>query len=309
MIENAASEINCITDDEALLYLKFTTKKYRQILMCCQRPNVIAVGVKAGGEPCGLLLAVYEPRNKLKEPETWWLLSFFIARKKRRCGLGGAAWDKAVEEIRKNGGTGLGFQCVLAQEEYEELSSFLKKRCQQTIIHTMATIFRLNAEEVGKSNFGKSCENGAFQIESQFCVLSFDEMSRAQKELLKNGEAQWYPENLSPFIMEAQRDDACTIFASDGQGGEIVGWINVPAVNGGRDMLYRSFFTKPEYRKTKLGFYLLTISIRRHLERYRDRGVLFAVAEDNPRMERYVRRLFREVQMKISYECESYLPL
>jgi hypothetical protein len=85
----------------------------------------------------------------------------------------------------------------------------------------------------------------------------------------------------------------------------VAGWITALDVNENTRILYRSFFTREDYRDTQIGFLLFIEAIKRHLSYFMDRGGIASIPMENERAMRFSELFFREAYDHISYEVTA----
>lgn len=143
------------------------------------------------------------------------------------------------------------------------------------------------------------CRNMEYRLLENKDAFSF---FRLTCKTLKENEGNWYPPNLNPYIGREAVNSDCTIFAVDSEKEEIAGWITGLDVNGGRNILYRTLFVRPEYRDTRIGFYLFRESVRQNVTKYPKVTGIASVEKDNKPMLRFLASFLQGAYDYKSYE-------
>lgn len=294
--------LSILNPADAYFYKSLTFQVNRPYLFRCDQENIIAVGASdEEGRPCGLMLAltVFGPEGK--KSEDWHLASVFVKEDVRRRGIGRRLWDEMKKELTVRGCRKIGIQTVTREERLAEIVPYF------TAIgfdepREIAKIFAFNNKTIEKSPFIRGTLADAFPPDPRFRYIPFDLLSQEQQAELSKNESSWYPAFVSPFIGKEQMNEKCTTFAVDNGNEKIAGWITALDVNDNTRILYRSFFTREEYRDTPVGFFIFTEAVKNHLKHYRDRGGLSSIPMDNDRAMRFSTLFFRDAYDHISYE-------
>jgi GNAT superfamily N-acetyltransferase len=298
--------LSILSPSDAFGYIPLTFSMDRGYLLHCDRENIAAVGASDGeGGPCGLILAlaVYGPDGKMSD--TWYLASVFVTEAARRRGIGRGLWNELKKELKARGCKHLRCQTVLKEERLAELIPYVVAMGFDEP-RRIAQIFAFDDSTIEKSPFIRGTLADAFRPDSRFRYIPFDSLSLEQQTELETNEGGWYPAFVSPLIGKEHMNQKCTTFAVDSDNGKIAGWITALDVNNNTRILYRSFFTREEYRDTPVGFFVFTEAVRNHLQYYRDRGGLSSIPTDNERAMRFSTLFFRGAYDHISYEIVSH---
>ncbi len=297
--------LNILNPADAPYYIPLTFQMHRRYLLNCDRENIIAAGASdETGEPYGLALALNPFGPNGKKNDFWYLTSFFVRKESRRRGIGRELWKALKKELELRGCRKICFQTVLREERLEEVVPFFKAIGFEEP-RIIAKIFAYDNKTIERSPFIRGTLANAFQPDPRFRFVSFDRLTREQQMELETNDGGWYPPFVSPLIGKEQMNEKCTTFAVDNENEKIAGWITALDVNDNTRILYRSFFTREEYRDTPVGFLIFTEAVRNHLEHYRDRGGLASIPTDNDRAMRFSTLFFRDAFDHISYEIES----
>ncbi|MEL7656603.1 MAG: GNAT family N-acetyltransferase [Bacillota bacterium] len=297
-------EINLLTPVDGLEYKKLTLSKYRGCLFNCNSENVIAVGASnSQGEPVGLALSYGAAPNEQKDKtiEEWFLCSIFVKDGYRRQGIGRMLWESLSKELMLRGAGELSFQAVLRESPEKELSSFLTNMGFEKP-DRVAKIFSYTCDKIMDSPFVRASLDDTFSKDERFRFVSPKELSGEALAEMRENKGDWYPEFVSPFIGWDSFNEDCTVFAIDSQNEKVAAWITAMDVNQDSYILYRTFFTREEYRDTPIGFHIFSEAVRKHLTLYPDRKVLSSVPVDNERSMRFNELFFRGTYDHISYE-------
>lgn len=290
---------------ESYKYLPLLFQAYKPYLLNCERENIIAVGAKdAEGKPCGLILAAtsYDENGVINN--SWILLSVFVSVKQRRKGIGRSLWEQLRNILQKKGCRELKVQSVLTEAISEVVCGYLVAM-GFLVPKRIAKIFSFDDVSIWRSPFVSGSFANAFQPDESFRYLSFDELTEEQIMELENNEGDWYPGLVNPLIGKDKINKRCTVFALDNSNNRIAGWITAIDVNENKRILYRTFFTREEYRDTPVGFFIFTQAIKNHLLAYPHRGGLSSIPTDNEKAMRFSALFFRDAYDHISYEIAS----
>lgn len=297
--------LSILNPADALGYISLIFQINRPYLFRCDQENIIAVGASdETGKPCGLILALTSFGPDGKKNDSWYLASVFVHEKARRRGVGRKLWDELKKELKARGCRKIAFQTVLREERLDDMVPYFKAMGFEDP-GKVAQIFAFDNKTIEKSPFIIGTLADAFRPDSRFRFISFDRLTQEQRLELEANEDGWYPQFVSPLIGKEYRNEKCTIFAVDNENEEIAGWITALDVNDSTRILYRSFFTREEYRDTPVGFFIFIEAVKNHLKYYRDRGGLSSIPMDNDRAMRFSTLFFRDAYDHISYEIES----
>ena len=276
-----------------------TFRQYQPYLDHCDQENILAVGARdAMGIPCGLAVAVMGSENR------WFLCSLFIKESHRRQGTGRHLWSCLSSELQQRGCENLSLQTVLRESALESVEPYLEAMGFQEI-RRIAKVFSFNKEHIQESPFTKGAMADVFRAGDQYRILTFDELSERNLAELSANEGGWYPAFVSPLLGQEKFNRRCTTFAVDPLTEKVAGWITAIDVNQDQRILYRSFFTREEYRDTPVGFFLFVEAIKNHLNYYMDRGGIASIPIDNDRAMRFTDLFFRNAVDHISYEITA----
>jgi len=298
-------QVHLLTPAEAFEYQTLLFQAYKPYLYNCDRENIVAVGTKDQiGMPCGLILAVTSTNEKGENNKEWVLCSIFVKEAQRRQGIGRSLWEGLRKELYKKDCREIKVQAVLREPNLEIVEAYLSAIGFPETIR-IAKIFSFTSEGVKKSPFVTGTLANAFPLNENFSFLSFNELTESQMAELEGNEGNWYPQFVSPLLGKEHFNGKCTVFAVDSIKDKIAGWITAINVNDNKRILYRSFFTREEYRDTPVGFSIFTQAIKNHLNEFHERGGLSSIPTDNEKAMRFSTLFFREAYDHISYEIES----
>lgn len=235
---------------------------------------------------------------------SWFLCSLFVKESHRRKGVGRELWACLSSELRMRGCKKLSLQTVLRDSALDAVEPYLKAMGVQEI-RRIAKVFSFNKEHIQESPFTKGAMADVFRAGDQFRILTFDELTERNLAELAANEGGWYPAFVSPLLGQEKFNRQCTTFAVDPQTEKVAGWITAIDVNQDQRILYRSFFTREEYRDTTVGFFLFVEAIKNHLNHYMDRGGIASIPTDNERAMRFTTLFFRDAVDHISYEISA----
>lgn len=293
-------EIKVLCPQNAFQFMSLTLSKFQAYLFQCGNGNVVAVGALKDGLPVGLAIAVTNRLGEKLDP-IWSLTSFFVSSTHRGQGAGSGIWQKLSSQVESKGCKRLTFQGILKEKEGESFGGFFQKY-QECKVEKIAQIYTYDKTNVIKSPFVKGAMAGVFQPPNGFDLISWDGLNIEYKDELKANEGNWYPDFVSPLIGNDKMNEKCTVFAVDNEEKKIAGWITVLDVNVEKDLLYRTFFARAEYRTTQIGFHLMVEAVKNHLQNYEDRRGLSSIPLDNEHALRFSRLFFRKTYSRISYE-------
>lgn len=301
--------IKRITKEQSEEYGPLTLSSYRPYLSHCDQQNIIAMGARDGNNtPCGLILAVTQYDEKRAMNPSWVLCSIYVSPKMRQHGIGRALWTATEKELEERGCERVRLQSVLREQGLDSVVPYLVAMGFSEP-KKVAKIFSFSKERIQESPFTRGSLQDVFQQDQRFAIRSFEELSESNRGEIEANEGQWYPEFVSPFIGERQINTKCTLFAIDPKKERVAGWVTALDVNQNTRILYRTFFTREEYRDTPIGFSLFTEAIKRHLTWYMDRGGIASIPVDNERAMRFSELFFRGAYDHISYEIEAKIHL
>lgn len=293
-------ETKLLRPDAAFEYRKLTLKKYQSILFTCDKDNIAAAGAASEtGEPLGLALAV-----RLNDSDSWTLCSIFVIESARSQGLGMKLWRTLSEELKARGAKRILFQAVLREEPEKALTGFFVKAGFQKP-ERIAKIFSYSGEGALRSSFVRASREGAIQSDGRFQMVSPKELSREAIEEMQKNEGGWYPRFVSPFIGWDYISSECSVFAVDKETGKTAAWLTAMNVNDDTYILYRTFFTREEYRDTAVGLHIFSEAVRRHYAFCPEKKALASVPMDNERSMRFNELFFRGAHDHVSYEISA----
>lgn len=298
-------EIKVLTPDEGFEYRKLTLNRYQRFLFSCNKDNVIAVGASSGAEePLGLALACRPDDSEGFDPGSWYLCSIFVLESARSQGIGKKLWKALVEELKVRSVRKIFFQSVLREGPEKDLTGFLESVGFERP-ERIAKIFSYSSENAVRSSFVKASREGTFKKDGRFRFVSSKELSKEALEELRKNEGNWYPEFVSPFIGWSCLSNECTVFAVDSVTGKTAAWLTAMDVNNGTYILYRTFFTREEYRGTSIGLFTFSEAVRRHYALCPEKKALASVPVDNKRSMRFNELFFQGTHDHVSYEISA----
>jgi GNAT superfamily N-acetyltransferase len=306
------TEITFLTQDEAFEYRNLTLTQYQRVLFTCGNENVIAVGASEEGKPLGLILACRRGKTDTQNHDPsqghglaqWYLCSIFIKEDHRAQGIGKKLWEAFVEALASRGARKISFQSVLREETEKSLVGFFAAVGFEKP-KRIAKIFSYSGEKTLESSFVKACSQETIQAEGRFRMVSPKEISEEALCDMRENEGDWYPGFVSPFIGWNQLNHECTVFAIDSVSGKTAAWITALDVNNGAYLLYRTFFTREEFRNTSIGFYIFSEAIRRFYTCCPEKKALASIPMDNEKSMRFNELFFQGAHDHISYEISA----
>ena len=306
------TEITFLTRDEAFEYRNLTLKQYQRVLFTCGNENVIAVGASEEGKPLGLILACRRGKTDAQNDHPaqghdsgqWQLCSIFIKEGYRAKGIGKKLWEALVGALESRGACRISFQSVLREGTEKNLSGFFTAVGFEKP-ERIAKIFSYSAEKTLESSFVKACKEETMKAEGRFRMISPKEISKEALWDLRKNEGNWYPAFVSPFIGWDVMNNECTVFAIDSVSGKMAAWITAMDVNQGSYLLYRTFFTREEFRDTSIGLYIFSEAIRRFYAFCPEKKALASVPMDNEKSMRFNELFFQGAHDHVSYEISA----
>ena len=301
--------IKLLTLEEGFEYSKLTFNRYLRFLFTCGKQNIIAVGVESEeGMPLGLALACGPEDKDLTayDPGHWYLCSMYVKKEVRGQRNGRRIWERFAAELKNRDVRKLTFQSVLREETENEMTRFFEA-VGFTGMERIARIFRYSSENALKSSFVKASAENTLAGDDRFLFVSPGELSTESLEEMGKNDGNWYPEFVSPFIGWSCISKECSVFAVDRTSGKVAAWITAMDVNNKMDILYRTFFTREEYRSTPIGLLIFSEAVKRHYERCPKKKALASIPMNNERSMRFNELFFQGSYDHISYEiCAEY---
>lgn len=306
------TEITFLTQDEAFEYRSLTLKQYQRTLFTCNNENIIALGASEEGKPLGLLLACRRGMADAQNHDhvqghdlgQWFLCSIFIKEDYRAQGLGKKLWEALVGALTLQGACKISFQSVLREDTEKNLTGFFTAVGFEKP-ERIAKIFSYSGEKTLESSFVKACRKETIQEEGRFRMISPKEISEEALSDIRKNEGNWYPPFVSPLIGWDVMNNECTVFAIDSVSGKTAAWITAMDVNNGAYLLYRTFFTREEFRGTSIGLYIFSEAIRRFYAFCPEKKALASVPMDNEKSMRFNELFFQGAHDHVSYEISA----
>lgn len=293
-------ETKLLTPEAGFEYRRLTLKRYQSSLFTCDKENVAAAGASSEtGEPLGLALAV-----RLNDSDSWSLCSIFVTEPARSRGLGMKLWKTLSGELKSRGAKRILFQAVLREEPEKALTGFFVKAGFQKP-ERIAKIFSYSCEGALRSSFVRASREGDIPGDGSFRMVSPKELSGEEIEEMQKNEGGWYPRFVSPFIGWDYISSECSVFAVDKATGKVSAWITAMNVNDDAYILYRTFFTREEYRDTGIGLHIFSEAVRRHYALCPEKKALASVPMDNARSMRFNELFFQGAHDHVSYEISA----
>jgi GNAT superfamily N-acetyltransferase len=292
-------EIKMLVPADGIDYLKLTLKQYQNLLFTCDKESVAAVGALSDeGEPLGLALAIGRDENH------WLLCSIFVTETARGQGIGKKLWETLAAELSSKGVQKITFQSVLREGPEEALAGFFESAGFQKP-ERIAKIFSYSGEGALRSPFVKACTEGSFRDGGRFEMVSPKELSEETIAEMQKNEGNWYPEFVSPFIGWDHISAECTVFAVDRASRKAAAWVTALDVNSGAYILFRTFFTREEFKDTTIGFYTFSEAVRKYYAFCPEKKILASIPMDNERSMRFNELFFQGVHDHVSYEVSA----
>ncbi len=268
--------------------------------------DFVAYGAKCGNIPCGAIYARLEKSDVGGRTQAN-VTSFFVASFFREKGAGTALLDALKLRLKDLNVDAIRVNAVTSQENVDLIDKFLQKRGFSPA-RLLTEVYLFDPKVlVEKNKIIKSALQGSFDLPPKISFLPKNLVSPDLLEKVKNKDGIDYPDVLSPFANEFNLDDECTQFAIFDDS-EIVGWVTAFRVKESA-ILYRSLFIREDYRKKALGFALLGECIKKHVAKYSDKMVLYAVALDNLNARKLFSVCFKHYYKSKKYEFEAIMDL
>jgi GNAT superfamily N-acetyltransferase len=185
--------------------------------------GILALGVRTGIEPVGLVLATYtkEKQAEKKEAEIY---SLFIKPEHRHQGLGTNALKKLEAELRQRGCSRIGLTYTENQHT-EKLKSLLVK-CGWTEPLNTAILVYACAEKVRTAPKGHLIERAAefkSKLGAKYEIFPWTELKESEREAIKQRmktDSLW--SRFNPFIGENVTDKVSSYGVR--YSGQVIGW-------------------------------------------------------------------------------------
>jgi hypothetical protein len=133
-------------------------------------------------------------------------------------------------------------------------------------------------------------------------MVSPKELSEKEIEEIRKNEGNWYPGFVSPFIGWSCISDECSVFALDSLTGKAAAWVTGLNVNNDTYILFRTFFTREEFRDTSIGLYTFSEAVRRYYANCPEKKALASVPVDNEKSMRFNELFFQGAHDHVSRE-------
>jgi GNAT superfamily N-acetyltransferase len=281
--------IQHLTPQTAHAFAKFAFKAHLQkyLLQPENKPDLLKLGAYVGEAPAGLIFA---ERTGTKDfPNNWRIINFYVDEKFRRQGVGTALITRLKEELKSCNCEEVSFGLVTSQTSVAQLEALLTKHgfCE---FELLTNVYKFKPCVINQqSPFVKRAFASTQKFNDKVSILLKNQLDMALLRTVELKEGIDYPDILSPFKNEFNLEEAFHFFAVSPIDG-IVGWGTTFFRHNGHIILYRSFFVKEEYRHEGVGVGIFNHCLKYHIENYYDWYFVFAVAEDNPRTDKLLRR-------------------
>jgi|GEM_PF-199760 uncharacterized protein (TIGR03032 family) len=265
-----------LTVEQSLTYNDLTFPKI-QTRWSRQQPKGALVGIVAtvSGEKVGLVLAEVFATQPHTPPEAE-VISLFVLPDYRHQGIGTGLMQNLEAGLRTLNCT----QMKLAYKSSSTTTLALEPLLKRQHWQDPRVNFLLGKTTIDKVSQAPWLHK--YPLSDKFTVFPWSELTDADRQHIQTLD---YPASLSPFGNTPAEPTNSLGLRHDGQ---LVGWMVTHRV--ATDAIrYSTMFVDKRFQRLGRGISLLSESIRRQA----DSGVpycLFAVAEDNPAMLRFVRR-------------------
>lgn len=262
--------------------------------------NVIAFGAKFNKLACG---AIFAQEKNLDE---YCIKSFFVLPLFRKRGAGSALLKALSEKLKDINAKKVTVQAITSKENIDLLNDFLTKRGFADV-EILTIVYTFDPKKIVANNrFVKKIASTPAKLPKNITICPKSQVSKVLLENLKNKENIDYPSVLSPFANEFDLIDECTQFAIFDDK-EIVGWITGLKAPGNM-ILYRSLFSREDFRKAVLGYFLFNEAIRIHVNKHIDKKILFAVDVKNTRAQKFFLSYLKNLydSKKFEFKITSY---
>ncbi|MFK7692790.1 GNAT family N-acetyltransferase [Paenibacillus sp. HJGM_3] len=260
--------------EERQAYAMLTFPSLRdELLTESEQCKVAAVGAELLGKPIGLAWANWWPQRKRGELRTLHVTSAY-----RRRGIG-AALLRAIERgLAEAGCDTLDFKYragTAGAPVWQRMTAHWDLPRIGLLIFTMS-IPRFLAEPWV----------GAWRTNKRLEVFSWDTLSEEEKARIREGDNDWYPHHLSPFIRERYLVPGLSVGLRDGN--ETIGWMTIEEYDDGT-VIGDHMFAKSPHDGLGRGIRLIAEAARRCCEAGFQKG-RFEVSVGNVPMLRFVER-------------------
>lgn len=266
-------------------YAMLTFPSLHDELLCeSEQRKVAAVGAQLFGKPIGLAWASWWPQRRRGSLRTIHIASAYRGR-----GIG-TKLLKAIERLLADAGCEtLDFKFragTAGAPVWQRMTAHWDLPRYGTLTFTMSLPQFLRQPWVG-----------AWRTNERLNVFTWDTLSEAEKERIREGEDDWYPRHLSPFIRERYQVPGLSVGMRDGT--ETIGWMTIEEYDDGTAIGDR-MFARPPHDGQGRGIMLIVEAAKRCSEAGFQTG-RFDVNVANVAMRRFVERRMKPCMVD-SYE-------
>lgn len=244
-----------------------------ELLSESEQRKVAAVGAQLFGKPIGLAWASWWPRRGIGELRTIHVASAYRGR-----GIG-TALLKAIERALAEAG------CATLDFKFRAGTAGAPVWQRMTAHWDLPRIGMLTFT-MSIPQFLAQPWVGAWRTNERLDVFGWDTLSEAEKARIKEGDNDWYPHHLSPFIRERYQIPGLSVGLRDGN--ETIGWMTVEEYDDGT-VIGDRMFARPPHDGQSRGIMLIAEAAGR----CREAGfqtARFDVSVGNVPMRRFVER-------------------
>ncbi|TNJ64878.1 GNAT family N-acetyltransferase [Paenibacillus hemerocallicola] len=264
--------LNCREERQAYAMLTFPSL-HDELLSESEQRKVAAVGAELFGKPIGLVWASWWPQRKRGE-----LRTIYIASAYRGSGIG-TALLKTIERVLAEAG------CDTLDFKFRAGTAgapvWQRMTAQWDLPRTGILTFTMSIPQ-----FLAQPWVGAWRTNKRLDIFSWDTLSEAEKARIKEGDNDWYPHHLSPFIRERYLVPGLSVGLRDGN--ETIGWMTVEEYDDGM-VIGDRMFARPPHDGQGRGIMLIAEAARRCCEAG-FQTARFDVSIGNVPMRRFVER-------------------
>lgn len=275
-----------------------TFPRYRSILQQWHMLNGISLGIYEENQLVALLLAVPFKNYPYKVQ----IISIYVSKTHRLRGLGRQLMKEAEREVRRRGYQGLEIQYLDQRQDHQALETILESEgwAKPQVITRM---YKRSIEGLKERwRYPKQGKVPRATSDIGFYLKPLHDLKNDQKHQILEGQGQWYPSQLNPFLHQGtpNRETSFVAMMND----SVIGWISTIETTQGNEkgIGYLTYFMRKEYRETLLGARLLIRSLQAHYELRDQRPqIIFEVAEINKAMLHIIGSRFTEDKLKPCY--------
>lgn len=267
-----------VNETRLAFYRSLLAKDPAHYFVSNEQEQVFCLGAHFNGQPVGIVISTKYQRGEIAQ-----LIYMYVRRNYRRFGVGSLLLKHMEKKLKENLCTNYSVNFVRDIQGSHVIENFFSKH-QFEFVRTDMYVYQIPLEEhILSLPWMKNV-----QLPSPFSIFPWIELTEKEREHIKAGRNEWYPDTLNPLRHEDEMNEETSLGLR--YNNEIVGWlITRPST---RDRLeYATLFTKDQFQQRGRGIALILKALEIHLKkRPNDRHLYFRVATSNQRMLAFVKK-------------------